>query len=137
MRGRNDPGFIDYLMRIGNEIEPADEIEISHPMLIPYTILERSIEHLITYMYPYLNLFHHSPFKMMQRIILCPKNKFVDDMNKKLINRIPREKVVYISDDQAKHLIDQGDYVDYLNSLEPKGLLQHRLILKKIVQSFF
>ncbi|GAA0157949.1 hypothetical protein LIER_38552 [Lithospermum erythrorhizon] len=102
MRARNDPGFINFLMRIGNGTERAnekDEIEISNPMLIPYTTLEQSIEDLITYI--------------------------------KLINRIPGQEVVYISDDRAKHLIDEGDYVDYLNNLEPKGLPQHRLVLKK------
>ncbi|GAA0158118.1 DNA helicase [Lithospermum erythrorhizon] len=99
-------------------------------MLIRYTSLERSIEDLISYVYPDLILFETSPFEMMQHIILCPKNNFVDDINSKLIQRIPGEEIVYISDDKAKNASDQGDYVDYLNSLEPKGLPQHRLILK-------
>ncbi|GAA0158151.1 DNA helicase [Lithospermum erythrorhizon] len=67
---------------------------------------------------------------MMQRVILCPKNDFVDDINSNLIKRISGEERIYISDDRAKNAFDQGDYVDYLNSLEPRGLPQHKLVLK-------
>ncbi|GAA0144917.1 hypothetical protein LIER_36036 [Lithospermum erythrorhizon] len=108
MRARNDPGFMDFLMRIGNGEESTidrDEIEIPEPMLIPYTILEQSIEDLISYVYPDLNLFENFPFEMMQRIILDPKNDFVDDINSKLIQRIPRDEV-------------------------PRGPPQHKLVLK-------
>ncbi|GAA0153122.1 DNA helicase [Lithospermum erythrorhizon] len=133
MRARYDPDFVDFLMRIGNGEEPKNEkhdIELPQPMLIPYTTLEGSIENLISYVYPDLNLFETSPFEMMQRIILCPKNDFVDDVNLKLIQRISGENIVYISDDRARNASDQSDYVDYLNSPEPKGLPQHRLVLK-------
>ncbi|GAA0150258.1 hypothetical protein LIER_37090 [Lithospermum erythrorhizon] len=67
---------------------------------------------------------------MVQQAILCPKNEIVDDINSKLIQRIQRNEVVYISNDRAKNVMYQGDYVDYLNSLEPRGLLQHKLVLK-------
>ncbi|GAA0183882.1 hypothetical protein LIER_31219 [Lithospermum erythrorhizon] len=67
---------------------------------------------------------------MIQRIIMCPKNDFVDDVNLKLIQRIPRKDIVYISDDKARNASYQGDYVDYLNSLELKRLPQHILVLK-------
>ncbi|GAA0144108.1 hypothetical protein LIER_04636 [Lithospermum erythrorhizon] len=100
-------------------------------MLIRYTTMEQSIESLISYVYPDMSLFERIPFEMMQRVMLCPKNEFVDDINTKLIERFPGEEVVYISDDQAKNDIDQGDYIDYLNSLEPRGLPHHRLVLKK------
>ncbi|GAA0175866.1 DNA helicase [Lithospermum erythrorhizon] len=134
MRARSDPGFVDFLMGIGNGEEPMNsrnEIQIPKPMLIRYTTMEESIEQLIKYVYPNMHLFETNPFEMMQRVILCPKNEFVDDINSKLIKRIPGEEKEYISDDRAKSVIHQGDYIDYLNSLEPRGLPQHRLLLKK------
>ncbi|GAA0172853.1 hypothetical protein LIER_26590 [Lithospermum erythrorhizon] len=50
MRARQDLEFVQFLIRIGNGTEPAnerDEIEIPQPMLIPYTTMEQSIEDLI------------------------------------------------------------------------------------------
>ncbi|GAA0157298.1 hypothetical protein LIER_38429 [Lithospermum erythrorhizon] len=129
MRAKNYPAFIDFLMRIGNGEEPVNarnEIKIPAPMLIPYTSMEQSIEALISSVYPDLSLFERNPFE----IILYPKNDFVDDINSKLIERISGEKMVYISNDRAKNAVDQGDYVDYLNSLEPRGLPQHKSVLK-------
>ncbi|GAA0172192.1 hypothetical protein LIER_41297 [Lithospermum erythrorhizon] len=124
MRAKNDPAFVNFLMRIGNRqehVNARNEIEIPTPMLIPYASIEESIEALISFVYPDLSLSERSPFEMMQRIVLCPKIDFVDDINSKLIKRIFGEEMVYISDDRAKNAIDQGDYVDYLNSLESRA----------------
>ncbi|GAA0182189.1 hypothetical protein LIER_30334 [Lithospermum erythrorhizon] len=66
----------------------------------------------------------------MERAILCPKNESVDDINSRLIQRLTGKEVIYISDDRAKNLMDQGDYIDYLTSLEPRGLPPHKLLLK-------
>ncbi|GAA0171040.1 DNA helicase [Lithospermum erythrorhizon] len=77
-----------------------------------------------------MEMFQSDQFEMMKRTILCPKNEFVDDINHRLIDRLQGNQVVYTSDDRAKSTKDQGDYVDYLNTLEPKGLPQHKLIMK-------
>ncbi|GAA0185858.1 hypothetical protein LIER_33146 [Lithospermum erythrorhizon] len=61
-----------------------------------------------------------------ERAILSPKNEFVDDINSMLIQHMPGEALVYISDDLANNVNNQGYYIDYLNTLEPKGLPQHR-----------
>ncbi|GAA0143767.1 DNA helicase [Lithospermum erythrorhizon] len=120
--------------KIGNGNEPTnskEEVQIPRPIIIPYTSIEESLERLITSIYPDLSLFERSPFEMTKRSILCPKNEFVDDINSKLIERFSGSEMTYISDDRAKNARDQGDYVDYLNTLERKGLPQHKLILKK------
>ncbi|GAA0175334.1 hypothetical protein LIER_28524 [Lithospermum erythrorhizon] len=99
MRSRNDPAFVDFLMRVGNGEEPTnerDEIEIPRPMLIRYTSMDESIEELISYVYLDLSLFQSSPFKMMQHIILCPKNNFVDDTIQNLFREF-QEMKWYIS----------------------------------------
>ncbi|GAA0164739.1 hypothetical protein LIER_20300 [Lithospermum erythrorhizon] len=85
MREKDDPGFINFLIRIGNGEEPTNakgEVQIPRPMIVPYTSVEESLE------------------------------------------------MVYTSDDRAKSAKDQGNYVDYLNTLEPKGLPQHKLVLR-------
>ncbi|GAA0187454.1 hypothetical protein LIER_34742 [Lithospermum erythrorhizon] len=133
MRAHEDPGFIDFLMRIGNGEEvtgDTGQVELPIPMVVPYTTHAESLEELISYVYPDLKLFPTNPLGMMKRAILSPKNEFVDDNNSMLIDRMEGEPVIYTSNDRAKHIGDQGDYLDYLNSLEPRGLPQHRLILK-------
>ncbi|GAA0156522.1 DNA helicase [Lithospermum erythrorhizon] len=149
MRARDDPGFINFLLTMErlqfrvlylyqwkdciNGEEPTNDngkIAIPRPILIPYTSVEQSLELLIAYVYPQMEMFQSDPFEMMKRTILCPKNEFVDDINHRLIDRLQGNQVVYTSDDRAKSAKDQGDYVDYLNTLEPKGLPQHKLILK-------
>ncbi|GAA0167791.1 hypothetical protein LIER_40446 [Lithospermum erythrorhizon] len=134
MRARDDPGFIDYLSRIGNGEEPTNskgQVKLPDPMVIPYTNLPDSLEALISYVYPDMNLFDSTPFEMMKRSILCPKNEFIDDINSKLIERLHGEEIIYVSDDRARNTVGQGDYVDYLNTLKPRGLPYHRLTLKK------
>ncbi|GAA0147616.1 hypothetical protein LIER_07272 [Lithospermum erythrorhizon] len=78
-----------------------------------------------------MSLFENAPFEMMKRTILCPKNEFVNDINSNLIEKFPGQEIIYTSNDRAKSAKNQGDYVDYLNSLEPKGLMCHKLVLKK------
>ncbi|GAA0141444.1 hypothetical protein LIER_35396 [Lithospermum erythrorhizon] len=135
MRACEDPGFMEYLMRIGNGEEVTNEagqVRLPLPMVVPYTTHSESLEALISYVYPDLGLFASDPLTMMKRAILSPRNDFVDDINSMLIDRMVGEPEIYISDDRAKHVGDQGDYLDYLNSLEPNGLPQHRLILKPL-----
>ncbi|GAA0149206.1 hypothetical protein LIER_36883 [Lithospermum erythrorhizon] len=102
MRAKDDLGFINFLMKIGNGEEPTSDkgnIAIPCPMIIPYTSMEESLELLITYIYPEMEIFQFDPFKMM-------------------------------NDDRAKSAKDEGDYFDYLNTLEPKGLPHDKLVLK-------
>ncbi|GAA0183472.1 hypothetical protein LIER_30877 [Lithospermum erythrorhizon] len=120
MRSSFDPDFVDFLMWIENGKEPTNsrnEDQIPKPMLVRYTTMEESIEELMKYVYLDMNLFERNLFQMMQRVILCPKNKFVDDITSKVIKRIPGQEMVYISDDRAKSAMDQDDYIDYINSL--------------------
>ncbi|GAA0157315.1 DNA helicase [Lithospermum erythrorhizon] len=114
-RAREDPEFIEFLIRIGNGTEPTNtlgQVQLPLPMVIPYTTHAESLEGLISYVYEDLSLFASKPFEMMNRVILAPLNDFGDDINSMLIDRM------------------EGEYLDYLNSLEPRGLPQHRLVLK-------
>ena len=63
--------------------------------------------------------------------ILSGTNNAVDDVNQLIIDRFPRDPHTYISSDRTLNERDQGDYEDFLNSLNPKGLPPHKLILKE------
>ncbi|GAA0156671.1 DNA helicase [Lithospermum erythrorhizon] len=134
MRARDDPAFTDFLMKIGDGDEPTNDmgqVAIPSPMVIPFTTLEASLDLLVSYVYPNLDYFKIQPFDIMKRSILSPKNEFVDDINSMLIDHMNGEAIVYMSDDRANNVNNQGDYIDYLNTLERKGLPQHRLVLKE------
>ena len=48
-----------------------------------------------------------------------------------MINQFPGEAHIYTSTDRTLDERYQGDYEDFLNSQNPKGLPPHKLILKK------
>ncbi|GAA0171897.1 hypothetical protein LIER_25830 [Lithospermum erythrorhizon] len=76
MRAHEDPGFMEYLMRIGNgEVtNEAGQVRLPLPMVVPYTTHSESLEVLISYVYSDLGLFASDPLKMMKKAILSPKN---------------------------------------------------------------
>ncbi|XP_027122194.1 uncharacterized protein [Coffea arabica] len=59
---------------------------------------------------------------MISRCILTPKKSSLDDINDLLIERFPRQPFVFMSTDRTLNERDQGDYQDFLNPLNPKGL---------------
>ena len=68
---------------------------------------------------------------MINRCILTPKNSSVDELNDILIKRFTGELHTFISSDKTVDQRHQGDYEDFLNSQNPKGLPPHRLMLKE------
>ncbi|CAH9105004.1 unnamed protein product [Cuscuta europaea] len=89
MRGKEDPSFSEYLMRVGNGTEKTvvgDCIEIPESFLIPYTTETESLNRLLNMVFPNLNEFINDPYPLMKRAILTTKNEFVDDLNSTLIS---------------------------------------------------
>ncbi|KAK6945627.1 DNA helicase Pif1-like [Dillenia turbinata] len=68
--------------------------------------------------------------QMINRCILVAKNKTVDDINHLLIERYPGSLYIYTSVDKTLDGRHQGDFEEFLNSLNPKGLPSHKLQLK-------
>ena len=90
------------------------------------------IHRLIESVFPDLNLYSQDPYNLINRCILAPKNSSVDKLNEIRIRKFPGNFQTYISSDKA--VIDQrhqGDYEDFLNSQNPKGLPPHKLLLKE------
>ncbi|XP_073310003.1 uncharacterized protein [Primulina huaijiensis] len=136
MRAREDPVFCNFLLRVGQGIEPMDEhgnIKIPDDMLIRYCeeYDDLSEQRLISYVYPSLTENYSTTSYMKGRAILATKNVHVDRINKNIISLFPGEEMIFLSFDEA---IDdtQKFYPDeFLNSLTSNGLLPHRLVLKK------
>ncbi|XP_027108916.2 uncharacterized protein [Coffea arabica] len=134
MRAVMDRAFSEFLLRIGEGREPEDKdgkISLCKDMIIPYDGKEASLNRLIESVFGDLNIYASDPYQMINRCILSPTNNAVDDVNQIIIDRFPKDPHVYISSDRTLNEKDQGDYEDFLNSLSPKGLPPHKLILKE------
>ncbi|KAL3516946.1 hypothetical protein ACH5RR_023848 [Cinchona calisaya] len=90
-----------------------------------------SINRLILSVFTDLNLYSKDPYQTINRCILSVKNSAVDNVNELIINQFPGKAHVFISTYRILNQQDQGDYEDFLNSLNPKGFPPHKLILKK------
>ncbi|XP_071924644.1 uncharacterized protein [Coffea arabica] len=134
MRAMLDPGFSQFLLRVGEGREPVDgegEINLSSDIVIPYYDKEESLNRLIESVFPDLNLYSQDPYNLINRCILVPKNSSVDELNEIMIRRFPGTLQTYISLDKTVDQRHQGDYEDFLNFQNPKGLPPHKLLLKE------
>ena len=66
------------------------------------------------------------------RAILAPTNRMVDRINQEVIKKMPGEPIVLLSSDNLDNPEDTFRFnTEYLNTLSPMGLPEHRLYLKK------
>ncbi|XP_027102740.2 uncharacterized protein [Coffea arabica] len=134
MRAILDPQFSEFLLRVGEGHELVDfngEITLPKDLVIPYYDKEESLNRLLQSVFLDLALYSLDPYRMINRCILTPKNSSVDELNDILIKRFPGELHTFISSDKTVDQRHQGDYEDFLNSQNPKGLPPHRLMLKE------
>ncbi|XP_028126342.1 uncharacterized protein LOC114323072 [Camellia sinensis] len=135
MRARHDPCFSNYLLRIGNGSESVNDqnkIKIPASMIISnnFSNAENSIKDLIQTVFPNLKNYSEDPISMINSVVLTPKNDCVQEINALLIKQFPTKGRLYTSIDKTIDPNDQGQYEDFLNSLEPNGLPPHHLELK-------
>ncbi|GKA78478.1 ATP-dependent DNA helicase PIF1-like protein [Tanacetum coccineum] len=69
---------------------------------------------------------------IISRVILSTKNKNVDDINEKLIDRFPGAEKIYYSYDKAEDDINNYYLLEFLNSLTVSGLPPHVLCTNMI-----
>ncbi|XP_027171705.1 ATP-dependent DNA helicase PIF1-like [Coffea eugenioides] len=134
MRAILDPAFSEFLLRVGEGREPVDpqgQITLPNDIVIPYYEKEESLNRLIQSVFPDLLAYSNDPYTMINRCILTPKNSSVDELNDIMITRFPGNLHVYVSSDKTVDQRHQGDYEDFLNSQNPKGLPPHKLLLKE------
>ncbi|PIA34480.1 LOW QUALITY PROTEIN: hypothetical protein AQUCO_03700032v1 [Aquilegia coerulea] len=132
MRARADPSFSEYLLRIGDGMQPCildDMIQLLHDILIPWEG-DDPLSNLIHAIFPSL---HDNAFDrnyIIQRAIVTTTNQHADSVNDKIVCSFPGQECTYYSYDSVQ---DDDEHVyqqDYLNSLCPSGLPPHKLILK-------
>uniref|UniRef100_A0A8I6XIC9 DNA helicase Pif1-like 2B domain-containing protein n=1 Tax=Hordeum vulgare subsp. vulgare TaxID=112509 RepID=A0A8I6XIC9_HORVV len=133
MRAHNDTWFADYLLRVGNGTEEADDqgnIQLPEDICVPSTGEMNDIEKLIDHVFPGLEENMSDPNYMTSRAILFTTNDTVDKINIHMIDRFKGEEVIYHSFHSAQD--DKYGYYapEFLNGLIPNGLPPHALKLK-------
>ncbi|XP_027066506.1 ATP-dependent DNA helicase PIF1-like [Coffea arabica] len=125
MRAFLDKSFSEFLLRVGEGTEPENEdgrISLSNDILVPYDNKDSSLDRLIESVFSDLRIYSLDPYLMINRCILSVMNSAVDDVNQMIIDRFSGQPYTYMSTDRTLNEQDQGDYEDFLNSLNPKGL---------------
>nr|GEU89855.1 hypothetical protein [Tanacetum cinerariifolium] len=120
MRGRNDPWFSKFLLRVGDGVEEVidqDYVRIPDDMTIPYTDETASKDALINEIFYSFATNVYLSVDIVSRAILSTKNEHVDNNNDMLIDRFPIEEKVYYSFDEAEDDMHNYYPLEFLNSL--------------------
>jgi ATP-dependent DNA helicase PIF1 len=124
-------GFDAQLLEVGNGRVPIDE-ETGEIRISPELGTTVSTnEELCDIIYPNIAENFDDNDWLCERAILAPRNDVVCSINNILLDKLPGERIDYMSIDTV---VDQDHAVHYptefLNSLEPSGFPPHKLLLK-------
>lgn len=112
----------------------SEFVEIPHDILIPR--LDSAIDDIIRSTYPNLETSYSDPTYLRERAIIAPKNDTIDEINSRVLSLIPGHEKVYLSSDtlvgsSKEHgNLDLLYPVEFLNSLQFKGIRPHKLVVK-------
>ena len=136
--------FDEWTLAVGNgDIKPikdTDLIEIPEDLCMEIKsnskedpkAEEKSMKVLAEHVFPNLKVNHLKPGWMDGRAILAPTNLKVNAINDMITDSFPGDPVVLTSSDEVVNQDDLRRYnAEYLNTLSPNGLPNHRLFLKK------
>jgi hypothetical protein len=92
MRAQSDPGFAEYLLRIGCGTEEVNGdgdgyVRLPNEICVPYTGNGNELDTLIDYIFPSLNENLSNRNYVTSRAILSTRNDWVDMINMKMIDR--------------------------------------------------
>ena len=96
-------------------------------MIIPYKDEFTSLSTLIQVVFPNIERYSNSVDLMIDRAVLTPKNDDINEINRILIDKLPRLITRYYSFDET---IDCCQQEYFLNSLTPNNLPPYVLVLK-------
>lgn len=134
MRARTNPAFSNYILRIGNGLEPEDEagnIKLPTFLALQPTKTAPSLDQLIQFVFPSIAMGKLDHVSLASSAILTPKNHMVNEINELITNAFPGKEHSYLNFDETLNPAQQGLYVDFINSLVLPGMPPHRLVLKK------
>ena len=137
-------GFDEFTLKLGNGemevIADTDLVQIPDEMCLkiePNTLKnpraeKESMKQLSDHVYPNLSKNVCISGWMDGRAILAPTNQQVDQLNDLITDGFPGKPVVLTSSDEVVNPDDFQRYnSEYLNSLSPTGLPNHRLFIKQ------
>ena len=130
MHASGDPDFQKFLLAIGNGQgidESCNEINLPQSMVIHGGCDQQNIDSMINQISPNISSEFAHPRYFMDCSILCFKNSLVNQINSRILNIIPSEKMNWTSSDTVED-DPQGLYLpDYINSLKISGFPPHIL----------
>ena len=122
--------FAHNLLRLGEGKVPEDESGLID--MTPYGTPVSNLDDLIGNVFPDFERRFRDFTYLSERAILAPKNNAVDDINLKLLAKMPCRERQYKSVDKVTDDADATEYpVEFLNSLELPGVPSHNLKLKE------
>ncbi|KAI5385674.1 hypothetical protein KIW84_072324 [Lathyrus oleraceus] len=104
MRSLHDQEFAEFLIRIGDGVEPIkpdDRVRLPSHIAIPWEG-EHSIQVLIQHIFPNLELHGWDAPYLVQRAILTPTNDDVQKLNDMIIDQFPGEEHNFLSFDEVE-----------------------------------
>ncbi|GJZ46146.1 DNA helicase [Tanacetum coccineum] len=135
--------FASWLLDIGDGKigEPAEEdpentswVHIPPAYCLPAD--EQGLSKLIDFIYDQSTLHTPSATTLQQKAIVCPKNETADIINSKVLDMVPGESTIYISQDEATPTGNDGAKtemlypIENLNTFKLPGFPPHQLELK-------
>ena len=136
-------GFDEFTLKLGNGemevIEDSDLVQIPEEMCFRIEANtkenpngeKQSMQRLAYHIYPDMHKNYNKPGWMDGRAILAPTNNQVSNLNNLLADKFPGKPIVLTSSDEVVNPDDFARYnSEYLNSLSPNGLPNHRLFIK-------
>ncbi|XP_050909555.1 uncharacterized protein LOC127123378 [Lathyrus oleraceus] len=133
MRSLHDQEFAEFLIRIGDDVKPTkpdDMVRLSLHIAIPWEG-EHSIQVLIQYIFPNLELHGWDAPYMVQRAILTPTNDDVQKLNDMIIDQFPGEEHNLLSFDEVEGDNHNLYQQEFLNSIAQGNLPPYILKIKK------
>ncbi|KAI5435463.1 hypothetical protein KIW84_022047 [Lathyrus oleraceus] len=119
MRSLHDQEFAEFLIRIGDGVEPTkpdDMVRLPLHIAIPWEG-EHSIQVLIQHIFPDLELHGWDAPYMVQRAILTPTNDDVQKLNDMIIDQFPGEEHNLLSFDEVEGDNHNLYQQEFLNSI--------------------
>ncbi|KAI5433936.1 hypothetical protein KIW84_020970 [Lathyrus oleraceus] len=119
MRSLHDQEFVEFLIRIGDGVEPTkpdDMVRLPLHIAIPWEG-EHSIQVVIQHIFPDLELHGWDAPYMVQRAILTPTNDDVQKLNDMIIDQFPGEEHNLLSFDEVEGDNHNLYQQEFLNSI--------------------
>lgn len=134
MQSLHDQEFAEFLIRIGDGVEPTkpdDMVRLPLHIAIPWEG-EHSIQVLIQHIFPNLELHGWDAPYMVQRVILTPTNDDVQKLNDMIIDQFPGEEHNLLSFDEVEGDNHNLYQQEFLNSIAQGSLPPYILKIKRV-----